>query len=103
MAVIKITQDNFEAEVLKSDKPVLLDFWATWCMPCRMLSPVIDQIADEQPSIKVGKVNIDKEPGLAASFGVMSIPTLVVMKDGKPAAKTMGVQPKASVLKLLGL
>ena len=103
MAVIKITQDNFEAEVLKSDKPVLLDFWATWCMPCQMLSPVIDQIADEQPSIKVGKVNIDEEPGLAASFGVMSIPTLVVMKDGKPAAKTMGVQPKASVLKLLGL
>ena len=102
MAVIKITQDNFEAEVLKSDKPVLLDFWATWCMPCQMLSPVIDQIADEQPSIKVGKVNIDEEPGLAASFGVMSIPTLVVMKDGKPAAKTMGVQPKASVLKLLG-
>ena len=100
MAVIKITQDNFEAEVLKSDKPVLLDFWATWCMPCQMLSPVIDQIADEQPSIKV---NIDEEPGLAASFGVMSIPTLVVMKDGKPAAKTMGVQPKASVLKLLGL
>ena len=103
MAVIKITQDTFEAEVLKSDKPVLLDFWATWCMPCQMLSPVIDQIADEQPSIKVGKVNIDEEPGLAASFGVMSIPTLVVMKDGKPAAKTMGVQPKASVLKLLGL
>ena len=103
MAVIKITQDNFEAEVLKSDKPVLLDFWATWCMPCQMLSPVIDQIADEQPSIKVGKVNIDEEPGLAASFGVMSIPTLVVMMDGKPAAKTMGVQPKASVLKLLGL
>ena len=103
MAVIKITQDNFEAEVLKSDKPVLLDFWATWCMPCQMLSPVIDQIADEQPSIKVGKVNIDEEPGLAASFGVMSIPTLVVMTDGKPAAKTMGVQPKASVLKLLGL
>ena len=103
MAVIKITQDNFEAEVLKSDKPVLLDFWATWCMPCQMLSPVIDQIADEQPSIKVGKVNIDEEPELAASFGVMSIPTLVVMKDGKPAAKTMGVQPKASVLKLLGL
>ena len=103
MAVIKITQDNFEAEVLKSDKPVLLDFWATWCMPCQMLSPVIDQIADEQPSIKVGKVNIDEEPGLAASFGVMSTPPLVVMKDGKPAAKTMGVQPKASVLKLLGL
>ena len=84
-------------------RSVLLDFWATWCMPCQMLSPVIDQIADEQPSIKVGKVNIDEEPGLAASFGVMSIPTLVVMKDGKPAAKTMGVQPKASVLKLLGL
>ena len=103
MAVIKITKDNFEAEVLKADKPVLLDFWATWCMPCQMLSPVIDQIADEQPSIKVGKVNVDEEPELAASFGVMSIPTLVVMKDGKPAAKTMGVQPKASVLKLLGL
>ena len=102
MAVIKITQDNFEAEVLKSDKPVL-DFWATWCMPCQMLSPVIDQIADEQPSIKVGKVNIDEEPGLAASFGVMSIPTLVVMKDGKPVDTKVGVQPKAAILAMLGL
>ena len=98
-----IRQDHFDTFISQSDKPVLVDFWATWCMPCQMLSPVIDQIADEQPSIKVGKVNIDEEPGLAASFGVMSIPTLVVMKDGKPAAKTMGVQPKASVLKLLGL
>ena len=101
MAVIKITQDNFEAEVLKSDKPVLLDFWATWCMPCQMLSPVIDQIADEQPSIKVGKVNIDEEPGLAASFGVMSIPTLVVMKGGKVANKMVGARPKSQILAML--
>ena len=101
MAVIKITQDNFEAEVLKSDKPVLLDFWATWCMPCQMLSPVIDQIADEQPSIKVGKVNIDEEPGLAASFGVMSIPTLVVMKDGKVTAQSVGARPKSQILAML--
>ena len=101
MAVIKITQDNFEAEVLKSDKPVLLDFWATWCMPCQMLSPVIDQIADEQPSIKVGKVNIDEEPGLAASFGVMSIPTLVVMKGGKVVNKMVGARPKAQILAML--
>lgn len=101
MAVIKITQDNFEAEVLKSDKPVLLDFWATWCMPCQMLSPVIDQIADEQPSIKVGKVNIDEEPGLAASFGVMSIPTLVVMKDGKVTAQSVGARPKNQILAML--
>ena len=101
MAVIKITQDNFEAEVLKSDKPVLLDFWATWCMPCQMLSPVIDQIADEQPSIKVGKVNIDEEPGLAASFGVMSIPTLVVMKEGKIVNQEVGARPKNAILSML--
>ena len=101
MAVIKITQDNFEAEVLKSDKPVLLDFWATWCMPCQRLSPVIDQIADEQPSIKVGKVNIDEEPGLAASFEVMSIPTLVVMKDGKVTAQSVGARPKNQILAML--
>ena len=103
MSAMKITKDNFEAEVLKSAQPVLLDFWATWCVPCQMLSPVIEEIAAEQPSIKVGKVNVDEEPELAAKFGVMSIPTLVVMKGGQIAARTMGVQPKASVLKLLGL
>ena len=103
MSAIKITKDNFDAEVLKSAQPVLLDFWATWCVPCQMLSPVIEEIAAEQPSIKVGKVNVDEEPELAAKFGVMSIPTLVVMKGGQIAARTMGVQPKASVMKLLGL
>ena len=102
MSVLKITKDNFEAEVMKSEVPVLLDFWASWCMPCKMLSPIIDQVAMEVGDVKVGKVNVDEEPELAVQFGIMSIPTLVVMKDGQMVNKSMGVQPKASVLKLLG-
>ena len=102
MAVLTITKDNFEQEVLKADKPVLLDFWASWCMPCKMLSPIIDQVAMEVGDVKIGKVNVDEEPELAVQFGIMSIPTLVVMKDGQMVNKSMGVQPKAAVLKLLG-
>ena len=100
--VTVITKDNFQAEVLQSDKPVLIDFWASWCGPCRMLSPVVDQIADENPDIKVGKVNVDDEPELAGQFGVMSIPTLLVFKDGKLAGQSVGVRPKDYILEMLG-
>lgn len=101
MAAITITKDNFEKEVLRSDKPVLLDFWAEWCGPCKMLSPVIDELAGEVKNAKVGKVNVDEQGELAAQFGVMSIPTLVVMKDGKESSKAVGMRPKASILKMI--
>jgi len=101
MKTIKITSDNFEQEVLKSDKPVSLDFWAPWCAPCRMVAPVIDEIAGEVTNAKFGKVNIDEQPELAAAFGVMSIPTLAVMKNGKIVNSMVGVRPKASILKML--
>ena len=100
--VTVITKDNFQAEVLQSDKPVLVDFWAAWCGPCKMLSPVVDQIADENPDIKVGKINVDDEPELAGQFGVMSIPTLLVFKDGQIAGQSVGVRPKDFILGLLG-
>ena len=101
MSVLTITQNNFENEVLKSDKPVLLDFWASWCGPCRMLSPVVDEIAEENPLIKVGKINVDEEGDLAASFGVMSIPTLVVIKNGQVVNQSVGVVPKQKILGML--
>ena len=82
MAVITITKENFEAEVLKSAQPVLLDFWAAWCGPCRMLSPIVDEVAEERTDVKVGKVNVDEQPELASQFGVMSIPTLLVFEQG---------------------
>lgn len=101
MSVITITNNNFQSEVINSDKPVLLDFWASWCAPCRMLSPVVDEIANERGDIKVGKVNVDEEPELAGKFGVMSIPTLVVMKNGKIVNQSVGVRPKAQILAML--
>ena len=101
MAVIEITKENFENEVVKSDKIVLLDFWAPWCGPCRMLSPIVDEVAEEHPEIKVGKINVDEQEELAAEFGVFSIPTLVVMKDGKIVEQTAGARPKAQILAML--
>lgn len=101
MSVITITKDNFSEEVLSSSKPVLLDFWASWCAPCKMLSPVVDQIAEETTDTKVGKVNVDEQPELAGKFGVMSIPTLVVIKDGKVVQQSVGVVPKASILNMI--
>ena len=101
MSAININKNNFRNEVLDSEKPVLLDFWASWCGPCRMVSPVVDEIASERGDIKVGKVNVDEQSELAAQFGVMSIPTLVVMKNGKLANKTVGAKPKAQILAML--
>ncbi len=102
MAEIKITSSNFEAEVLKSDVPVLLDFWAEWCGPCRMLSPIIASIAEEyEGKVKVGKVNVDEEPELAGSFGIASIPTVILFKDGKVADTSIGYRPKEQIVKML--
>ncbi len=101
MAVLTITKDNFQTEVLDSKGTVLLDFWASWCGPCRMLSPIVDEVAEERTDVKVGKVNVDEQPELAGQFGVMSIPTLLVFKDGKLTNQTVGSRPKAGVLALL--
>ena len=101
MSAITITKNNFSSEVLQSDTPVLLELWASWCGPCRMLSPIVDEIAGERPDIKVGKVNVDEQPELAGQFGVMSIPTLLVFKNGKLVNQAVGSRPKASVLALL--
>ena len=97
MAVITITKDNFKSEVLESDKPVLLDFCATWCGPCRMVSPIVDEISEERRDIKVGKINVDEQMELAMRFQVSSIPMLVVFKDGKAVAKSVGYRPKAEI------
>ncbi len=101
MKYITITKDNFEEEVLKSDKPVLLDFWASWCGPCRMIAPTIEEIAEENDTIKVGKINVDDERELSLQFGIQSIPTLIVMKDGKVAKQAVGAMPKENILALL--
>ena len=101
MSAINVNKNNFGQEVLNSDKPVLLDFWASWCGPCRMVSPIVDEIAAERSDIKVGKINVDEQPELAARFGVMSIPTLVVMKNGKVINQAVGARPKAQILAML--
>ena len=101
MSAININKNNFQNEVLNSEMPVLLDFWAPWCGPCRMVSPIVDEIATERGDIKVGKVNVDEQPELAAQFGVMSIPTLVVMKGGKVANQMVGARPKSQILAML--
>ena len=101
MAVITITKDNFKSEVLESDKPGLLDFWATWCGPCRMVSPIVDEISEERRDIKVGKINVDEQMELAQQIRIVSIPTLVVMKDGQIANKAVGAMPKEDILALL--
>ena len=101
MSVININKNNFQNEVLNSEKPVLLDFWAPWCGPCRMVSPIVDEIAAERGDIKVGKVNVDEERELAGQFGVMSIPTLVVIKGGRVVNQMVGARPKSQILAML--
>lgn len=102
MSAINIDQNNIQSEVMNSDKPVLLDFWAPWCGPCRIVVPIVEEIARERNDIKVGKVNVDEQPELAGEFGVMSIPTLLVFEQGKLVRQAVGARPKASVLDLLG-
>ncbi|MFC2343026.1 MAG: thioredoxin [Negativicutes bacterium] len=101
MEPVTLTQENFQTEVLDAKGTVLVDFWAAWCGPCRMLSPVVDEVAAELSGVKVGKVNIDEQPDLAAQFDVMSIPTLVVFKDGKAVNQSVGVIPKEAILKMV--
>ena len=101
MSAININKNNFENEVLNSDKTVLLDFWASWCAPCRMVVPIVEEIAGERRDIKVGKINVDEEPELANKFSIMSIPTLVVMKNGKIVQQVSGARPKNSILEML--
>ncbi len=103
MAVQSITKDNFQHLVLESPMPVLLDFWATWCGPCKMIAPVVEELSEERTDIRFGKVNVDEEMELAVQFGVSSIPTLVVIKDGKAVATSVGYRPKAELEKLLDI
>lgn len=102
MSALTITKDNFDHEVLRSEKPVLLDFWASWCGPCRMLGPTIDEIAQERADVKVGKINVDEQQELAARYGVMSIPTTLVLQGGQVVHQTVGAVPKSQLLSMLG-
>lgn len=102
MAAIVITKENFDSEVLKAEGTVLVDFWATWCGPCRMLSPIVDEVASEHPDVKVGKINVDEQPELAQQFGIMTIPTLLVFKNGEKVQESVGLIPKEKVEALLG-
>ncbi len=101
MEILHITKENFQTEVMESDKTVLLDFWATWCGPCRMIAPVLEEVAQEREDVKVCKIDVDKEPELAQQFQIMSIPTLIVMEQGRIVNKALGAMPKNSVLALL--
>ena len=101
MSAININKNNFQNEVMNSDKPVLLDFWAPWCAPCRMVVPIVEEIASEHADIKVGKINVDEQPELANKFGIMSIPTLAVMKNGKIVQQVSGARPKNAILEML--
>lgn len=101
MAVLHVTKDSFEKEVLKSDIPVLVDFWATWCGPCRALGPILDEVSEEVSSVKIVKVNVDEESDLARDFRIMSIPTMILFKDGKPVEKSVGLLQKSEVLDLI--
>ena len=101
MSAININKNNFQNEVLNSEKKVLLDFWAPWCGPCRMVVPIVEEIADERPDIKVGKINVDEEAELASQFGIMSIPTLVIIENGKIVNQVMGARPKEAILGML--
>ena len=101
MSAVNINQNNFQNEVMESQKKVLLDFWAPWCGPCRMVVPMVEEIARERHDIKVGKINVDENPELASRFGIMSIPTLVVMEEGRIVNRAMGARPKNSILALL--
>ena len=101
MSAININKNNFQNEIMDSEKTVLLDFWAPWCAPCRMVVPIIEEIANERPDIKVGKINVDEQPELASKFGIMSIPTLVFMKNGKIVQQVSGMRPKNAILEML--
>ena len=101
MSAININKNNFQNEIMDSEKTVLLDFWAPWCAPCSMVVPIIEEIANERPDIKVGKINVDEQPELASKFGIMSIPTLVVMKNGKIVQQVSGARPKNAILEML--
>ena len=101
MSVLKISKDNFQNEVINSESTVLLDFYADWCGPCRMVSPIVDEIAEERADIKVGKINVDEESELAERFGIFSIPALAVIKDGKIVNQSVGARPKAQILAML--
>lgn len=103
MSVVVITKENFDAEVIQADKPVIIDFWAAWCGPCQMMGPVVEELADEIQDVKFGKINVDEQPELAAKFGVMSIPTFIMMKDGKEVKKTMGAMPKSELAAYFGI